>query len=291
MSVINTNVNSLVAQNAVKVNARALSSAMEQLSTGKRINGSKDDAAGLSISQIMTAQIRGLNQAVRNANDGVSLLQTADGAMIEQSNMMQRMRELAVQASSDTVTPSQKTYLDKEYQALLTEIDRISTATQWNGKNLLDGLGGNAGAGTYVFQVGANSATGVTDQSVSVAIGKASVAGGGIYADLLNTTVSDGATATTTVKAAEAITALDKSIQAANDKRASIGAGINRLTYAADNLSNISMNTAASRSRIEDTDYAQASTELARTQIIQQAATAMLAQANQSPQSVLALLK
>jgi len=291
MSVINTNVNSLVAQNAVKVNARALSSAMEQLSTGKRINGSKDDAAGLSISQIMTAQIRGLNQAVRNANDGVSLLQTADGAMIEQSNMMQRMRELAVQASSDTVTPSQKTYLDKEYQALLTEIDRISTATQWNGKNLLDGLGGNAGAGTYVFQVGANSATGVTDQSVSVAIGKASVAGGGIYADLLATTVSDGATATTTVKAAEAITALDKSIQAANDKRASIGAGINRLTYAADNLSNISMNTAASRSRIEDTDYAQASTELARTQIIQQAATAMLAQANQSPQSVLALLK
>jgi flagellin len=211
--------------------------------------------------------------------------------MIEQTNMMQRMRELAVQASSDTVTPSQKTYLDKEYQALLTEIDRISTATQWNGKNLLDGLGGNAGAGTYVFQVGANSATGVTDQSVSVAIGKASVAGGGIYADLLATTVSDGATATTTVKAAEAITALDKSIQAANDKRASIGAGINRLTYAADNLSNISMNTAASRSRIEDTDYAQASTELARTQIIQQAATAMLAQANQSPQSVLALLK
>jgi len=291
MSVINTNVNSLVAQNAVKVNARALSSAMEQLSTGKRINGSKDDAAGLSISQIMTAQIRGLNQAVRNANDGVSLLQTADGAMIEQTNMMQRMRELAVQASSDTVTPDQKTYLNKEYQALLTEIDRIATATQWNGKNLLDGSGGNAGGGIYVFQVGANSATGVTDQSISVDLGKASVANTGIYADLLNTTISDGATATTTVKAAEAITALNKSIEAANDKRASIGAGINRLTYAADNLANISMNTAASRSRIEDTDYAQASTELARTQIIQQAATAMLAQANQSPQSVLALLK
>jgi len=291
MSVINTNVNSLVAQNAVKVNARALSSAMEQLSTGKRINGSKDDAAGLSISQIMTAQIRGLNQAVRNANDGVSLLQTADGAMIEQTNMMQRMRELAVQASSDTVTPDQKTYLNKEYQALLTEIDRIATATQWNGKNLLDGSGGNAGGGIYVFQVGANSATGVTDQSISVDLGKASVANTGIYADLLNTTISDGATATTTVKAAEAITALNKSIQAANDKRASIGAGINRLTYAADNLANISLNTAASRSRIEDTDYAQASTELARTQIIQQAATAMLAQANQSPQSVLALLK
>ena len=291
MSVINTNVNSLVAQNAVNVNARALSSAMEQLSTGKRINGSKDDAAGLSISQIMTAQIRGLNQAVRNANDGISLLQTADGAMIEQTNMMQRMRELAVQASTDTVTPDQKAYLNSEYQALLTEIDRIATATQWNGKNLLDGTSGKASDGTYVFQVGANSATGVTDQSVSVALGKASVASSGIYASLLSTSITDGTGLSTTVNASAAITALDTSIKNGNEKRALIGAGINRLTYAADNLANISMNTAASRSRIEDTDYATASTELARTQIIQQAATAMLAQAHQSPQSVLALLK
>ena len=296
MSVINTNVNSLVAQNAVKVNARALSSAMEQLSTGKRINGSKDDAAGLSISQIMTAQIRGLNQAVRNANDGISLLQTADAAMVEQTNMMQRMRELAVQASTDTVTPDQKEYLNSEYQALLTEIDRIATATQWNGKNLLDGTSGKASNGIYVFQVGANSATGVTDQSVSVDLGRASVATSansveGIYTDLIGTSISDGAALSTTVNASAAITALDESIKAGNQKRALIGAGINRLTYAADNLANISMNTAASRSRIEDTDYAQASTELARTQIIQQAATAMLAQANQSPQSVLALLK
>ena len=296
MSVINTNVNSLVAQNAVNVNARALSSAMEQLSTGKRINGSKDDAAGLSISQIMTAQIRGLNQAVRNANDGISLLQTADGAMIEQTNMMQRMRELAVQASTDTVTPDQKAYLNSEYQALLTEIDRIATATQWNGKNLLDGTSGKASDGTYVFQVGANSATGVADQSISVVMGRASVApssGGtvGIYAGLTGTSISDGAGLSTTVNASAAITALDTSIKNGNEKRALIGAGINRLTYAADNLANISMNTSASRSRIEDTDYATASTELARTQIIQQAATAMLAQANQSPQSVLALLK
>jgi len=296
MSVINTNVNSLVAQNAVKVNARALSSAMEQLSTGKRINGSKDDAAGLSISQIMTAQIRGLNQAVRNANDGISLLQTADGAMVEQTNMMQRMRELAVQASTDTVTPDQKEYLNSEYQALLTEIDRIATATQWNGKNLLDGTSGKASNGIYVFQVGANSATGVTDQSVSVDLGRVSVStssGGvaGIYAGLSGTSISDGAGLSTTANASAAITALNDSIKFGNEKRALIGAGINRLTYAADNLANISMNTAASRSRIEDTDYAQASTELARTQIIQQAATAMLAQANQSPQSVLALLK
>jgi len=281
MSVINTNVNSLVAQNAVNTNARALSKAMEQLSTGKRINGSKDDAAGLSISQIMTAQIRGLNQAVRNANDGISLLQTADGAMIEQSNMLQRMRELAVQASTDTVTPDQKVYLDKEFQALLTEVDRIGAATQWNGKNLLDATGGTLGAGTYVFQVGANAS-----QNISVLIGKATTTG--IYSDIVGAKIVDDAANPTTATgvATTAIGNIDKALKAANNQRAAIGAGINQLTYAADNLSNISMNTAASRSRIEDTDYAQASTELARTQIIQQAATAMLAQANQSPQSV-----
>jgi len=286
MSVINTNVNSLVAQNAVNTNARALSKAMEQLSTGKRINGSKDDAAGLSISQIMTAQIRGLNQAVRNANDGISLLQTADGAMIEQSNMLQRMRELAVQAATDTVTPDQKVYLDKEFQALLTEVDRIGGATQWNGKNLLDATGGAAGAGTYVFQVGANAS-----QNISVTIGKATTAG--IYSAIASAKIVDVAAnpTTSTTDATAAIGTIDTALKAANNQRAAIGAGINQLTYAADNLSNISMNTAASRSRIEDTDYATASTELARTQIIQQAATAMLAQANQSPQSVLALLK
>jgi flagellin len=280
MSVINTNVNSLVAQNAVTTNARSLSKAMEQLSTGKRINGAKDDAAGLSISQIMTAQIRGLNQAVRNANDGISLLQTADGAMIEQTNMMQRMRELAVQSANDTVTTTQKTYLDKEFQALKAEIDRIGTQTQWNGKDLLMKTGGGASDGTYKFQVGAgNTAT----NSVSVVINKATTAD--IY-----TAISASAIGTTS-GASDAIAALDTAIEAGSNQRSVIGAAINQLTYASDNLSNISMNTAASRSRIEDTDYATASTELARTQIIQQAATAMLAQANQSPQSVLALLK
>lgn len=277
MSVINTNVNSLVAQNAVNVNARSLSKAMEQLSTGKRINGSKDDAAGLSISQIMTAQIRGLNQAVRNANDGISLLQTADGAMIEQGNMLQRMRELAVQAASDTVTSDQKGYLNTEFLQLRLEINRVGSSTQWNGKDLLKGTGGS-GAGVYNFQVGANK-----DQSFSVTIADTSTTA--LYSDVASDTI------TTAALAGTAIDNIDKAIAAANGQRATIGAAINRLTYAADNLSNVSMNTSASRSRIEDTDYAQASTELARTQIIQQAATAMLAQANQSPQSVLALLK
>ena len=286
MSVINTNVNSLVAQNAVTVNARSLSKSMEQLSTGKRINGAKDDAAGLAIGQVMTSQIRGLNMAVRNANDGISLLQTADGAMIEQTNMLQRMRELAVQAGSDTVTTSQKTYLQNEFSALRDEINRIGANTQWNDRNLLDGTGGiEGGAGIYKFQVG--SITGTTS-TISVAIPNSKTVGGtgtaifaGINADDISTVGG----------ASTAITNLDAALTASNAARSKIGAGINQLTYAADNLSNISMNTAASRSRIEDTDYAQASTELARTQIIQQAATAMLAQANQSHQSVLALLK
>ncbi len=289
MSVINTNVNSLIAQNAVTTNARSLSHAMEQLSTGKRINGSKDDAAGLSISQIMTSQIRGLNQAVRNANDGISLLQTADGAMIEQSNMLQRMRELAVQAATDTVTPDQKAYLNAEFEALRTEIDRIGENTQWNGKNLLDATGGKTANGTYVFQIGSNSSTSST---ISVSIGSLRTSGT-IYGGIATSKIVDDSTTptTSTTDANSAISAIDTALQKSNEQRAKIGAGINQLTYAADNLANISMNTAASRSRIEDTDYASVSTELARTQIIQQAATAMLAQANQSPQSVLALLK
>jgi flagellin len=298
MSVINTNVNSLVAQTAVNVNARNLSRAMEQLSTGKRINGAKDDAAGLSIAQVMTSQIRGLNQAIRNANDGISLLQTADGAMIEQSNMLQRMRELAVQAASDTVTPSQKEYLDNEFQALKDEIDRIGGNTSWNDRNLLDGSGGlageidDAGTGKYMFQVGSSSTT------ISVIVPNArtaSLAADGttvqtdkspaLYDDIVDSNLKEDGAADT------AIGDLDKALEASNSARSKIGSAINQLTYAADNMSNIAMNTAASRSRIEDTDYASASAELARTQIIQQAATAMLAQANQSPQSVLALLK
>jgi len=299
MSVINTNVNSLVAQNAVNINARNLSRAMEQLSTGKRINGAKDDAAGLSIAQVMTSQIRGLNQAIRNANDGISLLQTADGAMIEQSNMLQRMRELAVQAASDTVTDTQKGFLNNEFSALRTEINRIGANTSWNDRNLLDGSGGLAGAsstmtgavaGSYAFQVGSSYTTVIVDIPNARTTGAASGTGvlpgtGAIYGDISTSTIASAS------GAKDAIAAVDLSLTAANTARSKLGAAINQLTYAADNMSNIAMNTSASRSRIEDTDYAQASTELARTQIIQQAATAMLAQANQSPQSVLALLK
>jgi len=282
MSVINTNVNSLNAQNALSINRRIMTSTMDQLSTGRRVTSSKDDAAGVAVINTMTSQIRGLNQAVRNANDGISLLQTADGAMIEQTNMLQRMRELAVQSATDTVTTSQKGYLDVEYQKLLSEIDRIGGMTQWNDTKILDGATAPASgtAGTYVFHVGAQDS-----QTISVTFKGAVSTGTGIFVD------SNGTDITTAAKANTAITKIDLSFTELNKARAEIGATINRLTYAADNLSNVSTNTAGSRSRIQDTDYAVAAAELARTQIIQQAGTAMLAQANQAPQSVLALLK
>jgi len=281
MSVINTNVKSLVAQNAMTVNNRAMSTAMQKLSTGQRINSAKDDAAGLSISQTMTAQIRGLNQAVRNANDGISLLQTAEGALVEVSNMLQRMRELAVQSANDTNSTTQQGYLDEEYQALALEIDRVMGNTSWNGMTLFTEDGGRDGDGTFVFHVGAGDDS-TTFDSISVDLTG--------FADAA-TILGDLGDVTDAANSLVEIDAVDTGIEAIAGLRSTIGATINRLTYAADNAANISMNTSASRSQILDTDYAAETTELARTQIISQAATAMLAQANQQPQNVLSLLR
>lgn len=278
MSVINTNMNSLFAQNALQVNARNLSSAMQQLSTGSRINSAKDDAAGLAIADTMTSQIRGLNMAAKNGNDAISLLQTAEGAMSQQTAMLQRMRELAVQASSDTVSDTNKGYLDTEFQALLTQIDQIGSATQWNGEDVLAATGGTSADGTYVFQVG--SASGVT---ISVAVSDMST--GGVLSDVSGVVISTASDATAS------LALIDSALAALDDERATLGAGINQLTYAVDNITNVAQNVTEGRSRILDTDYATASSQLARAQIIQQAATAMLAQANQQPQTVLALLK
>ena len=172
MSVINTNVSAILTQNSLAKNERAMSGAMEQLSTGKRINSSADDAAGLAIASRMTAQINGLNQAVRNGNDAISLVQTADGALIEVTSMLQRMRTLAVQSASDTNTTADRTALNTEFELLRTEIDRIGNNTQWNGENVLDQS--HSGTGTYQFQVGANS-----DQTVDLTIDNYSTAGAG----------------------------------------------------------------------------------------------------------------
>jgi flagellin len=276
-TVINTNVKALVSTSALVKNGRVMANTMESLSTGSRINKASDDAAGLSIRENMTAQIKGLNAAVRNANDAISMLQTADGALNEVADMLQRMRELGTLAQNDTYSTAQRVAMNDEFSQLQSEIDRIADNTQWNGMNLLDGTGGNWGGGSlFTFQVGANAG-----QTISVAIAGMGIASLGISA------VSIG----TVADARDAVTALDDAISVLNTRRSVLGSVINRLTHAVDNLTNVSQNATESRSRVTDTDYATATSELARTQIIQQAATAILAQANQQPQMVLSLLK
>jgi len=284
MGVINTNVKALAAQNALTVNNRAMSKTMEQLSTGRRINTAADDAAGLAISNKMTSQIRGLDQAVRNANDGISMIQTAEGATVEVTNMLQRMRELGVQAANDTNSSADRGSLNKEVIELQKEIRRVSANTQWNSMNISGPLTGGTGVTALAaakFQVGANA-----NQVITVAFKNVQALSGMVVG--LTTT---GLGLSTLTRSNAAIVTLDIAISAVDAYRADLGAKINRLTYAADNLMNISQNQSASRSRILDADYAKASTELARSQIVQQAATAMLAQANQQPQAVLQLLQ
>ena len=411
MTVINTNTAATLTANALAKNERAMSQSMERLSTGQRINSAADDAAGLAISSKMTSQISGLNQAVRNANDAISQVQTEEGAMIEVSNMLQRMRTLAVQSSSDTNTSTDRAALDSEFTALASEIQRIGTNTQWNGTDLLDGVsttgaqafqvGANASqtiehtfadlevanadatahtavattnpgatVATMVFQGGTTGGTAVVGDTVTFTVdsvaysGKVTSASGGeitgitlhgsstetktgasdattiasttnggtmtfaysadntftitsgttgsnLMAVAYVTATSDGTTSgferaslsrgltagalfadiSTSAGANSAISTLDIIIADIASARAASGAVINRLEYAADNLANVSQNASASRSRILDADYAAETTELARTQIIQQAGTAMLSQANQQAQTVLALLK
>jgi len=291
MAVVNTNVNATIAQNALTRNERQMNTAMERLSTGQRINGAKDDAAGLAISSRMTSQIRGLEVGVRNANDAISMIQTADGALIEVSNMLQRMRELALQAANGTTTESDRDYLNTEYQNLQGEIERIADATEFNGKVILHGDAAATASSTVMFQVGANGG-----QTVSVDFGDISASGNTAFAAIsagagTGGFISAQTTASAITTASTAVVAIDSAISSVNSQRATFGGAINQLTYAIDNLSSVKVNAEASRSRILDTDYATETSELARTQIIQQAGTAMLAQANQLPQTVLSLLQ
>jgi flagellin len=272
MSVINTNIKSLISQNALTRNARDVANSMQQLSTGKRINSAADDAAGLAISNKMTSQIRGLNQAIRNANDGISMLQTAEGATQEITNMLQRMRELAIQASNDTYSADDRAALDTEIVELEAEITRIAKNTKWNNMSILDN------PSEKVLQVGIASND---DSTIKVAF--VDLTGAGL--NIVGLDVKTHAAAQTSLDK------IDTAIGDVDEFRADMGAKINRLNFATDNLANISINTSASRSRIEDADFAKASSELARTQIIQQAATAVLSQANTSQQSVLKLLQ
>ena len=288
MAVVNTNISASIAQAALARNERELTAAMEQLSTGKKINSASDNAAGLAITTRMTSQIRGLDQAVRNAYDAVSMVQTAEGALDEITAMLQRMRELAIQSGTGTTDAVDRTYLNQEYVALRGEIDRIADNTEWNGRLILNGnAGASAGGGlsAVTFQVGAGEA-----QTIAVNFGNFTNTDGSM-STLASTRLSAPSIASAVSVASNAITSLDTAMTAVSNQRASFGAVNNRLIHAVDNLTNISTNAAQTRSRIMDTDYAAATSELARTQIIQQAGTAMLAQANQLPGSVLQLLQ
>jgi len=287
MAVVNTNVNASIAQNALTRNERSMNTAMERLSTGQRINSAADDAAGLAISSRMTSQIRGLETGIRNANDAISMISTADGALVEVTNMLQRMRELALQAANGTTTEADRNYLNSEYANLISEIDRIAQNTQWNGMDILNHT--TTASSTFKYQVGANGG-----QTIEVDFGDFNNTGAsGIMQDLASAHgfISAQTTASALTTAELAVGEIDNVITSVNAQRAKFGAKINQLTYAVDNLSNVKVNSEAARSRVLDTDYARETSELARTQIIQQAGTAMLAQANQLPQTVLSLLQ
>jgi flagellin len=291
MAVVNTNISASIAQSALMKNDRALGKAMEQLSTGSRINSAADDAAGLAISTRMTSQINGLNVGIKNANDGISMINTAEGALVEVTNMLQRMRELALEASNGTTDVNDRTYLNKEYQQLVSEIQRVATKTEWNGRSILDNAADGSSSGLVEFQIGVDTGT-----TLSVDFGNfTQETGSGVMAAFGSgaaaVTISAATTVAAQTTASKVVGAIDTAIDEVNLKRATFGAASNRLTHTVDNLTNVVVNAESTRSAIQDTDYAAATSELARSQIIAQAGTAMLAQANQMPQTVLALLR
>ena len=296
MAVVNTNISASLAQASLAKNERALSKAMEQLSTGRKINTAADDAAGLAISTRMSSQIIGLEQSVQNASDAISMIQTAESALDEITNMLLRMRELALQASNGTGSVADRDYLQDEFSRLKAEIDRIANNTEWNGRAVLNGNAGGTGVQNVSFQVG-----GKAGQTISVDFGY--MVGGGVASagattlaastagvTLSGIAISGSTTAAAQTAASAAMTGIDKAIENVSNQRASFGATVNQLTHSIDNLTQVSINAESTRSRIMDTDYAKATSELAKAQIIQQAGTAMLAQANQLPAAVLDLL-
>jgi len=293
--VINTNIMSLNAQRNLNTTSASLATSVQRLSSGLRINSARDDAAGLAISERFTTQIRGLEVAARNANDGISLAQTAEGALAEIGNNLQRIRELAVQSRNATNSDSDRVALDAEVQQLKNEIQRVVNHTEFNGTNLLNGSFKGA-----VFQVGANQGQIITvDAIIDANIAKlgswkdpASPPAEGSQAEEAgDKTGFEKCTVTSAADADKMILAMDAALNAINASRAELGAVQNRFTSAVANLSSTSENLSASRSRIRDTDYAKETAELTRTQILQQAGTAMLAQAKAMPQSVLSLLQ
>ena len=275
---VNTNVASMNVQKNLTRASDALSTSMTRLSSGLKINSAKDDAAGLQIASRMTSQIRGQNMAIKNANDGISMAQTAEGALQESSNILQRMRELGVQSASGSNSAADRGALDKEYQAMALELTRISESTNLNGINLLDATAGTTGL--VKIQVGSGTAA---ENQIDLQLPATKV-----DAATLLTAVGD---LNTDAAALTAVNSIDTALQTINDMRADLGATQNRLTSTVSNLQNINENVSAALGRVQDTDFASETAQMTKQQTLQQASTAVLAQANQLPSAVLKLLQ
>ncbi len=282
---INHNIGSMITANALGTASAGLSKSLEKLSTGLRINSASDDAAGLSVSETLRTQVRGLNRAKANAEDGIALLQIAEGAANEMSSMLQRMRELAIQAANDTLTTTDRSYVSQEFISLQDEIDRIGNSAQYNGQTLLLGAAGKSfgSSSSCVLHIGANGKSGTDTISITI--------------DALTTGtlgISSAGTGqvgvTTQASATSAIATIDDAIKSVNNMRSDVGAYVNRLEHAIATISNMEFNTQDAESRIRDADFAAETTTFTKQQILTQSATSMLAQANQVPQSVLGLL-
>jgi flagellin len=280
---INTNNGALMAAQAASSVNRSMETSMQRLSTGLRINSAKDDAAGVAIATRFTAEIRGYGQAIRNASDAQAMINVGEGALVEVTNILQRMREVAVQASNDTASSADRTALNKEYADLSAEIIRIEDSTTWSNKQILDGTEGTSGA--FTFLIGTGSTGTVSSDTLAVTFDAVTD---------LTANSGNGSTTltgvTTQTSALAAIVALDADLILVNAERAQLGGKANRLDHAVANMSNMVTNLGSALGRVQDADFAAESTNLAKSQILQQASTAMLAQANASKQGVLALI-
>ncbi len=278
---INHNVPAMITGNSIRSVERDISKSLEKLSTGLRINRAADDAAGLSVSEQLRTQVRGLAMGTRNAQDGMSLLNIAEGALVETESMLQRMRELCIQAANDTLTSKERGFIQVEFDQLRTEVDRIVNGTQYNSQKLLNGTAPWGTGG--VIHVGPNDNTTGSD-IVLITIS-------GVDCTAMGISVTQNVWVTTQAMATSAISSLDSALNMVNTLRADLGAKTNRLEHALANQENQETNMAAAESVIRDADFAYETTQFTRNQILQQSSTAMLSQANQAPQSVLSLLK
>lgn len=282
---INHNISAMITQSARNNATAGQSSSLEKLSTGLRINRASDDAAGLSVSEQLRTQIKGLGRAKSNAQDGIALLQIAEGAANEQSAILQRMRELSIQSSNDTLTSTDRSYLDQEFTALVNEVDRISRTTQYNGQTLIDGGStsfGGTNSASSVLHIGANDVVGTDTMTIQI---------DGLSASALSLTGSGLSVGVSTqASSLAAIGTIDTAIKSINNMRSDVGAYVNRLEHAINNMDNQEFNTQDAESRIRDVDFAAESTKFTKNQILVQSSTSMLAQANQVPNGVMSLL-